>query len=67
MGIYNRVEERSSEMVIEKASEKETDALVVLRLAYLQEDLGTVSAFLQLCKCFSVRFGNSSKADKSCL
>jgi len=43
VGIYNRVEERSSEMVIEKASEKETDALVVLRLAYLQEDLGTVS------------------------
>ena len=30
-------------MVIEKASEKEIDALVELRLAYLQEDLGTVS------------------------
>ena len=30
-------------MVVDKASEKEIDSLVELRLAYLQEDLGTIS------------------------
>ena len=30
-------------MVIERTSEKDIDALIELRLAYLQEDLGTVS------------------------
>lgn len=30
-------------MIVEKASEKEIDALVELRLAYLQEDLGVMS------------------------
>ena len=30
-------------MIIDKASEKEIDELVELRLAYLQEDLGAIS------------------------
>lgn len=30
-------------MIVDKASEKQIDALVELRIAYLQEDLGTIS------------------------
>lgn len=52
-------------MVVDRASEKEIDSLVELRLAYLQEDLGTISEPDMQClqKALSQYFRNHLNRD----